>query len=163
MIDIIEIKCSDADARLWEIAENLHRAELTQLQRKEQIAEWIKLTDENLQSAGVRQIEDSGRTPATIIRGPGMPEGGINVDAKLWEIAENLHRAELTQLQRDGQLALWIELTNEKNIGANCADIPQGRGRPNGGVNAAARELGVKRTDVQSRQVAANESKRADG
>ena len=44
-IDAIEIVCSDVDAKLWEIAENLHRAELTKLQRDEQVAEWIRLTD----------------------------------------------------------------------------------------------------------------------
>jgi ParB family transcriptional regulator, chromosome partitioning protein len=46
-----EIECHllDADdrhARMAEIAENLHRAELTELERDEQIAEWIKLSDE---------------------------------------------------------------------------------------------------------------------
>jgi ParB/RepB/Spo0J family partition protein len=36
---------SDRDARLWEISENLHRAELTAGERADQIAEWIRLTD----------------------------------------------------------------------------------------------------------------------
>jgi hypothetical protein len=40
----------------------IDRADLTALQRKEQIAEWISLTDEK---------NNSGRTPATIHRGPG--------------------------------------------------------------------------------------------
>ena len=35
------IDTSKADAELLEIAENLHRAELTQLQRSEQVARWI--------------------------------------------------------------------------------------------------------------------------
>lgn len=44
-----EIECfvaeeADEDrARMWEIAENLHRCELTTLERSEQIAEWIRL------------------------------------------------------------------------------------------------------------------------
>jgi ParB/RepB/Spo0J family partition protein len=32
-------------ARLWEIAENLHQAELTALEKSEHIAEWVKLTE----------------------------------------------------------------------------------------------------------------------
>jgi hypothetical protein len=72
-IDIIEVDWTDTEARLWEISENLHRADLTQLQRKEQIAEWIRLTDEK---------NNSGRTPATIPRGPGMPEGGLRAAAR---------------------------------------------------------------------------------
>jgi ParB family chromosome partitioning protein len=33
------------DARLWEIAENLHRAELTFAERAEHVAEWIAITN----------------------------------------------------------------------------------------------------------------------
>lgn len=36
------------DARLWEIAENLHRAELTVQERAEHIAEWVRLTGEKV-------------------------------------------------------------------------------------------------------------------
>jgi len=36
----------DIEARLWSISENLHRTELTALQRAEQIAEFAKLTKE---------------------------------------------------------------------------------------------------------------------
>jgi ParB-like nuclease domain len=48
---------SDDQARLWEIAENLHRAELTALERAEQIAEWIrsKLDHPKLQSQRARE------------------------------------------------------------------------------------------------------------
>jgi ParB-like chromosome segregation protein Spo0J len=35
---------SDDEARMWEISENLHRAELTALQRSEHIAEWVRLS-----------------------------------------------------------------------------------------------------------------------
>jgi len=34
------VSMTNAEARMWEIAENLHRAELTKLQRAEQIEEW---------------------------------------------------------------------------------------------------------------------------
>src|SRR5690349_8168778 len=36
-IDCIVLDCDEVDAELWEIAENLHRAELTVLERGEQI------------------------------------------------------------------------------------------------------------------------------
>jgi hypothetical protein len=41
------------------------------------------------------------------------PEGG-KVDARLWELAENLHRAELTVQQRAEALAEWIEITDAR-------------------------------------------------
>jgi ParB/RepB/Spo0J family partition protein len=66
-----------------------------------------------------------------------------DVDAKLWEIAENLHRAELTQLERDEQIAMWIELTDASQPGTH-----QKAGQQPGGVNAAARDLGIKKTDA---------------
>jgi hypothetical protein len=33
---------SELDARLWKIAENLDRAELTVLERSEHVAEWVR-------------------------------------------------------------------------------------------------------------------------
>ncbi|MFT2095678.1 hypothetical protein ACMS1Z_13605 [Acidiphilium multivorum] len=41
----------------------------------------------------------------------------------------------------------WVRLTAEKNKGATCADIPRGRGQPQGGINAATRELRIDRTE----------------
>ena len=49
----------DIEARLWAISENLHRNELNALQRAEQIAEWIKLTEEKL--AQVDPVSAGGR------------------------------------------------------------------------------------------------------
>lgn len=73
------------------------------------------------------------------------------IDAELLEISENLHRAELTALQRDEQIARWIELTSAKRevetVSAQVA--PKSPGRPESGINAAARELGIERTAAQ--------------
>jgi hypothetical protein len=87
-------------------------------------------------------------------------ETSSELDARLWEIAENLHRAELTALERAEHVSQWIKLRGERRAGASCdqADekldqvgpvselIPArgGRGRE-GGVRAAARELGISR------------------
>jgi ParB/RepB/Spo0J family partition protein len=65
--------------------------------------------------------------------------------ARLWEIAENLHRAELTKLERDEQIAEWIKLT--ELISSQIATKLE-RGRPESGINAAARELGVDKDDA---------------
>lgn len=75
------------------------------------------------------------------------------IECQLREIAENLHRAELTALERDEHVAKWVELT-EARQSAQFAPIetkrPDGKGhRKEGGINAAARELGVERTATQ--------------
>jgi ParB-like chromosome segregation protein Spo0J len=82
LIDAIEIECSDVDARLWEIAENLHRAELTKLQHDEQVAEWIKLTESKSNASQVA-THKKGQQP-----------GGINAAARELGIDKDAaHRA----------------------------------------------------------------------
>lgn len=76
-----------------------------------------------------------------------------NDKARLWEIAENLHRAELTKLERDEQIAEWIRLT--ENLSGQFAQKGHGH-RPEGGVSAAARELGIERTDARRALVTEN-------
>lgn len=63
------------------------------------------------------------------------------------EIAENLHRAELTVLERDEQVAEWIELS-AKVISAQ-PEPKMDRGRPESGIAAASRDLGIERKDAQ--------------
>src|SRR5919205_961671 len=45
-IAVIEFDGDEIDAKLWEISENLHRAELTKLERNEHIDEWRRLVQE---------------------------------------------------------------------------------------------------------------------
>jgi ParB/RepB/Spo0J family partition protein len=69
------------------------------------------------------------------------------VDAQLWEIAENLHRAELSVLERDEQIARWVDLTNQK---ARQLSAPVGGAQPKEeGKRKAAKELGVDEADVR--------------
>jgi ParB-like chromosome segregation protein Spo0J len=76
--------------------------------------------------------------------------------ARMIEISENLHRADLTMLERSEQEAEWIELRDqwdargEEVQSAQVAQIESkradGKGhRPEGGLSAAARELGLDR------------------
>ena len=46
-----------------------------------------------------------------------VAETGPELDARLWEIAENLHRAELTALERAEHISLWIRLRGERGEG----------------------------------------------
>ncbi len=62
----------------------------------------------------------------------------------MWEIAENLHRADLTKLERDSQVAEWIELSRQSD-----AKGVSTRGRPESGTRRAARELGLSEPDAR--------------
>ena len=72
---------------------------------------------------------------------------GDEDDFRLWEIAENLHRSELTVLERSEHIAEWVRLT-EKKLGQVAPVSKGGRGQE-GGVRAVSRELGVERTDAR--------------
>lgn len=65
--------------------------------------------------------------------------------ARLWEIAENLHRAELTALERSEHIAEWVRLS--EIVSSQVATKPQ-NGRPESGVNKASREIGVSKDDA---------------
>lgn len=63
-IDAVYIDGDETDARLWEISENLHRAELSPVERAEHIDEWRRLTVEKVGQvappAGGAQPADKG-------------------------------------------------------------------------------------------------------
>jgi ParB family chromosome partitioning protein len=71
---------------------------------------------------------------------------GDETEARLWEISENLHRAELTVQQQAEHIAEWVRLT-EVQSGQdvhNESKRADGRGhRHEGGVAKAARELPI--------------------
>jgi ParB-like chromosome segregation protein Spo0J len=77
--------------------------------------------------------------------------GGAKV-ARLWEISENLHRAELTALEESELIAEWLQLTGEeKGLSAQNGQ-KQEPGRPKGGIAAAARKLPGKGTETAKRK-----------
>jgi hypothetical protein len=88
--------------------------------------------------------------------------------ARLREISENMHRAELTQLERDENIAEWVRLISEREtlhgseksaeaaefqsaqIGPIESKRKDGRGhRKESGTNGAARALGIDRHEAQ--------------
>lgn len=67
-------------------------------------------------------------------------------EAEMWEISENLHRAELTVLQRSEQVARWVELAAKV---AQLGQPPGGKQPKESGIAKAARELNTPRQEVQ--------------
>jgi ParB-like chromosome segregation protein Spo0J len=66
-------------------------------------------------------------------------------ESRLWEIAENVHRVELTVLERSNQIARWAELT------AALSEVrtPLGGVQPKEkGIRKVARDLGITKTDA---------------
>ncbi len=71
-----------------------------------------------------------------------------NDEARLWEIAENLHRADLSRLERDEQVAEWIKITERISNSQSESLRADGRGGRPSGIENAAREIGVERQDA---------------
>jgi ParB/RepB/Spo0J family partition protein len=61
--------------------------------------------------------------------------------AKLWEIAENLTRSELTALERAEHVKRWVTLVQRMHGASEDVGRKRRRGRPEGGIAKAAREL----------------------
>jgi ParB-like chromosome segregation protein Spo0J len=87
---------------------------------------------------------------------------GSDRHALMVEIAENLHRAELTALERSEHIAAWIKLIEEDPQGSSEAEETSGdldkrvSGRPKGGRSAAARKIGISEADARrSERIAA--------
>jgi len=107
---------SERDARLWEISENLHRAELTAGERADQIAEWIRITTDDLQSRQVDAIESrradgrghrpEGGAAAAARSLPGVTERGAQRAVRIASIAPEAREAAREAGLDDNQSAL---------------------------------------------------------
>lgn len=67
-------------------------------------------------------------------------------EAEMWEISENLHRAELTVVQRSEQVARWAELAEKVE---QVAPVSKGGRGKEGGERKAARDLNLTRDEVR--------------
>jgi CO dehydrogenase/acetyl-CoA synthase gamma subunit (corrinoid Fe-S protein) len=72
-----------------------------------------------------------------------------NREARMWEISDNLQRAELTKLERSDQIAEWVKLCDEKRekVSSQVQSKAQG-GSPEQAERTAARELGLDKDEV---------------
>jgi ParB family chromosome partitioning protein len=74
---------------------------------------------------------------------------GNDIEVRLLEITENLHRAELTATERAEHVAEWIRLTDERRRRANASQVEtHKKGQQPGGVNAAARDLNIGKAEA---------------
>jgi ParB/RepB/Spo0J family partition protein len=129
-IDAIEIECSDLDAKLWEIAENLHRVELTALQRDEQVSEWIRLTAKKV-SDNLSETPNKGGRPGKAAATAG--EIGVNErDAqravKVSSLSDEAKAAAVEHGLDDNRTAL-LEAARETEPAAQVATILERAGR----------------------------------
>ena len=103
---------------------------------------WGKTKTEWVLVSGLHRLEamkQLGKTtiPSFIIK------GGKRV-ARMSEISENLHRAELTPFEHDEQVAEWVQLL-KADPAVSGQNVPKkGRGRRKGGISEAARRLPMK-------------------
>ena len=105
-IPAVYIEGDERDARLWELAENLHRAELLPVERAEHIAEWVRLTAEKVSQLG---------TPAGGVQ---PQEAGIRKASRELGISKNAaHRAtKIASLPSDIREQARAEAWSQKRL-----------------------------------------------
>ena len=118
----------------------------------------------------------SGRNRLEALRVIGCEQAPVrivdfdDVDAQLWRLSENLHRAELTKLQYDQQVVKYAELLKAKQARETGAPIQPPKevlaegisrqvdakpphqnvgGRPEGGYRQASRELNIPEVTIR--------------
>jgi ParB-like chromosome segregation protein Spo0J len=69
-------------------------------------------------------------------------------DRQLWAISENLHRANLTKLERAEQLAKWADLIETRNAGAKTKS-PGGVQPKDKGLSRISREMDITRESLR--------------
>ena len=106
---------------------------------------WGKTKTERYLVIGLHRLEAMKQLGKTTI--PCFILEGDERDARMCEISENLHRADLEPVEYDEQVAEWgAFLFQEAQLISGCTRLhPIGRGRPKGGISEAARKLPVKR------------------
>jgi ParB-like chromosome segregation protein Spo0J len=85
---------------------------------------------------------------------------GDKTERRLWTLAENLHRAGLTSLQRSEFVAEWEKLVKQQAKGAQDAQ-PGGRQPEDKGISKTAKQLGITRDEVRRSRAVAKISPKA--
>ena len=91
-------KCTEAQARQWEIAENLYRAELTALEEAKHIAEWVRLIAERTEVSRQNVAKPKG----------GRPEGAISKAARALPIKGKTQKARRKRIERRLKIASML-------------------------------------------------------
>jgi ParB family chromosome partitioning protein len=81
---------------------------------------------------------------------------GDEIEARLWEIAENLHTTGLMALDEAEQRAEWVQLT-ESRKSVSRQNVAKG-GRPEGAISKAARDLPIRAKTQRARRKAIERS-----
>jgi ParB/RepB/Spo0J family partition protein len=108
------VSMTNAEARMWEIAENLHRAELTKLDRSNQIAEWVKLCEEVRKvsaPSGGRQPSEQGKRAAAAELG--VDEKAVRDAVKIASISSEAQEA-ATEAGIDDNQSKLLKVAREK-------------------------------------------------
>jgi ParB-like chromosome segregation protein Spo0J len=107
---------------------------------------------------GGQHVLVSGRNRLEALRTIGAEEAPVrivdfdDVEAQLWRLSENLHRAELTKLEYDRQVVRYAELLKVKQAGGSAASLqPQPASEiPGEGISRQVDEKVSQQTIVRS-------------
>jgi hypothetical protein len=89
---------ANRETRMWEISKNLQMAELTKLERSDQIAEWVKLCDEEREKVSSQlETKPAGGSPEegkrTAARELGLDNDEVNRSVKIASITPEAKEA----------------------------------------------------------------------
>jgi ParB-like chromosome segregation protein Spo0J len=113
-VPCVKIRGGKIIARLWQIAENLHRADLTALEESEQVAEWVKLT-ESLEPISGQNVQK---------KGPGRPESGNAKAARELPVRGKTDEAKRKNIERNRKIARIDPVAKEAVIKAGLDNNP---------------------------------------
>jgi hypothetical protein len=95
-VNVVEITGSDTEVRLWEIAEYLHRADLTVQEEADHVAEWVRLTEAESKVVSGQNVQKPEG---------GRPEGGISKAARDLPVRGSTPEAKRKNVERDLKIA----------------------------------------------------------
>ena len=133
MIDAVAVDATAVDRELWEISENLHRAELTVLERAEQVARWKKLvegqsvpTRDRASKPDLRAARAKGRHKSVGVREIAArlssTRSQVQRDQKISSVSKEAKLAARKAGLDDNQLAL-LSIAEEKTAEAQVAKV----------------------------------------
>jgi hypothetical protein len=119
----------DVDAQLWQLSENLHRAELTKLEYDRQVVQYTELLKAKLAGEAAAPAHSANKIPAGVISR---------------QLGAKVERPEIDGPKVEPNSAEFSGESKLRQVGA----VSGGRGNP-GGYRAAARELNIPEQTVR--------------